>query len=223
MSNYIVHTVPGSPCARAVLVTLIEKGVSFRVAGMAPGMQKIEPHLSRNPFAPPSLCLNWTAGFSMRRRRFFATSTARIRLPALTPADPKAAARMDQIMGISDWYLFQGVNSVIGFQRIVGPRLFGLSADERAIEKALPQARTVFKELSALMGDKLYLVSNDLTLADLIVAPHMDFLAQTPEWAMLTAHHANLLAWHERVAARHSFEATTWERVSQMTQAGLSL
>ena len=29
---------------------------------------------------------------------------------------------MDQVMNISDWYLFQGVGNVIGFQRIVGPR-----------------------------------------------------------------------------------------------------
>ena len=28
--------------------------------------------------------------------------------PALTPADPRRAARMDQVMNVTDWYLFQG-------------------------------------------------------------------------------------------------------------------
>jgi hypothetical protein len=39
--------------------------------------------------------------------------------PALTPTDAKAIARMDQVMNVCDWYLFQGVGSVIAFQRIV--------------------------------------------------------------------------------------------------------
>jgi glutathione S-transferase len=35
--------------------------------------------------------------------------------PALTPSNPQAAARMDQLMNINDWYLFQGVSNVIEF------------------------------------------------------------------------------------------------------------
>jgi glutathione S-transferase len=42
--------------------------------------------------------------------------------PTLTPKDPKRAARMDQVMNINDWYLFQGVANVILFQRVVAPR-----------------------------------------------------------------------------------------------------
>jgi glutathione S-transferase len=38
----------------------------------------------------------------------------------------------------------------------------------------------VFEELSRLLGPKLYFASGQLTLADLIVAPHMDLLAKTP-------------------------------------------
>ena len=53
--------------------------------------------------------------------------------PALTPADAKCAARMDQVMNVNDWYLFQGVNNVITFQRIVVPRLLGAAPDEAAI------------------------------------------------------------------------------------------
>ena len=34
--------------------------------------------------------------------------------PALTPRDPPATARMDQLMNVNDWYLFQGVGAVIG-------------------------------------------------------------------------------------------------------------
>ena len=35
--------------------------------------------------------------------------------PSLTPADPRAEARMNQLMGIGDWYLFPQVSAAIVF------------------------------------------------------------------------------------------------------------
>ena len=122
-------------------------------------------------------------------------------------------------MGISDWYLFQGVSDVIGFQRIVGPRLMGLTPDETAIAAAMPKAQVVFTELARLLGGKPYLASDALTLADLMVAPHLDFLSQTPEWAALTNGRPNLAAWLMRMNERESLRATTWERVAEMARA----
>ena len=55
--------------------------------------------------------------------------------------------------------------------------------------------------------------------ADILVAPHLDFLAQTPEWGKLTTTLPHLVAWLGRMNARASFRATTWERVSEMAQA----
>ena len=140
-------------------------------------------------------------------------------IPALTPTDVQAAARMDQIIGICDWYLFQGVNNVIGFQRIVGPRLMGITPDEAAIAAVIPKAHVVFAELARLLGDKPYLASKELSLADLMVAPHMDFLALTPEWTELTKDRPNLATWLARMNARKSFETTTWECVAAMAKA----
>ena len=50
MSGMIVHGVPGSPYVRAALLTLEEKGAPYKLAAMAPGTLKQEPHLSRHPF-----------------------------------------------------------------------------------------------------------------------------------------------------------------------------
>jgi glutathione S-transferase len=139
--------------------------------------------------------------------------------PALTPADPKAAARMDQAMNVNDWYLFQGVGNVIGFQRVVKPRLMGLAPDETAIAAAMPQAHAVFKELARLLGDQPYFAGDTLSLADLLIAPQVDFFTQTPEWPALGAPHANLVAWLDLMAVRPSFQATTWDRVAEMARA----
>jgi glutathione S-transferase len=50
MSEYLVHLVPGSPFARAVLATLEEKGAAYRLVPVAPATLRSPPHLSRHPF-----------------------------------------------------------------------------------------------------------------------------------------------------------------------------
>jgi glutathione S-transferase len=139
--------------------------------------------------------------------------------PRLTPADPKAAARMDQVMNINDWYLFQGCGNIITFQRIIRPTLFGQPTDEAAVREAMPRGRTVFAELSRLLGSQAWFGGNAVSLADLMVAPHFDFFAKTPEWQELTADHANLVDWLARMEARPSLQATTWEKVAAMAAA----
>lgn len=219
MSSFIVHTIPGSPAARAVMATLVEKGASFRVAGLAPGAHKMEPHLSRHPFGKMPVLEH--DDFSLYETQAILRYLDRV-LPAppLVPEHPVDAGRMDQLMGISDWYLFQGVNNVIGFHRVVGPRLLGLVPDEAAIAEALPRAQVVFAELSRLLGRKPFLASHGLTLADLMVAPHLDFLAQTPEWIVLTQGRSNLVDWLARMNERASLRLTTWEAVTQLATAG---
>ena len=116
-------------------------------------------------------------------------------------------------------YLFQGVGSVIGFHRVVGPRLMGLKPDESAIAVAMPRARVVFRELSRLLGPQPYFAGETISLADFLVAPQLDLLAQTPEWATLTTDTPNLVPWLERMNERASMKATTWERVAEMARA----
>jgi glutathione S-transferase len=218
MSGFIVYGVPGSPYGRAVLATLVEKGASYRFAPVAPGTHRSEPHISRHPFGRvPVLEHN---GFTLYETQAILRYLDRVLPdPTLTPADPKAAARMDQVMNICDWYLFRGVNNVIGFQRIVKPRLMGLAPDEAAIAEAMPKAHVVFNELSRLLGSKNYLAAEQVTAADMLVAPQLDFLAATPEWAQLTAARSNLVSWLERMNARASMKATTWERVAELAKA----
>ena len=126
---------------------------------------------------------------------------------------------MDQAMNVSDWYLFQGVGNVIAFQRIVGPRLMGLIPDEAAVAAAMPKAHVVFAELSRILGDDLHFAGPTLSLADMLIAPQLDFLVETPEWRPLTESHGKLRRWLSRMNERSSMRATTWERVASMVKA----
>ena len=218
MSEFTVHSIPGSPFGRAALATLEEKGASYRLSPVAPGTLRSPEHLARHPFGRVPVLEH--DGFLLYETQAILRYLDRVLpVPALTPADPKRAARMDQVMNVNDWYLFQGVANVIVFHRVVGPRVMGLAPDEAAIEAAMPKARAVFEELARLLGEQPYFAGDAISLADLLVAPQIGFFTQTPEWSVLGAPHANLVAWLARMEARPSLQATTWERVSEMAQA----
>jgi glutathione S-transferase len=218
VSHFTVHTVPGSPYARSVLATLIEKGQTFSLAPLAPGFAKNDAYMKLHPFGRLPVLTH--GDFVLYETQAILRYLDRVLpAPALTPPDAKSAARMDQLMNICDWYLFQGVCNVIVFHRVVGPRLMGLVPDEAAIAAAMPKARTVVGELDRLLGDKPWLAGEGLSLADLHVAPQLDFLAQTPEWTELSRPVPRLTAWLSRTMARASMTATTWERVAALAQA----
>jgi glutathione S-transferase len=218
MSEFIVHSVPGSPFGRSVLTTLEEKGARYRLVPLAPGASKSPEHLARHPFGRIPVLEH--DGFMLYETQAILRYLDRVLPePSLTPIDVRQAARMDQVMNISDWYLFQGVCNVIAFQRIVGPKFLGLTPDEAAVDAAMPRARVVFAELSRLLGDEAYIAGDALSLADLQAAPQASFLSLTPEWTTLTAPHPNLVAWIERLEARPSFQATTSAKLSERVKA----
>jgi glutathione S-transferase len=213
MSGFTVHLVPGSPYSRAVLATLIEKGAGYRIAPVAPGTLRSEEHLARHPFGRVPVLEH--DGFRVYETQAILRYLDRaLPAPALTPADPREAARMDRLLNVNDWYLFRDVAAVIVYQRIVGPRVMGLACDEAAVAAAMPEAHRVIGFLDAELADGPYLAGARLTLADLAVAAQLDLFAATPEWAELIAGRDALAGWLGRMAARRSFVETTWERVA---------
>ncbi len=215
MSEFVIHSIPGSPYGRAVLMTLEEKGRAYRFAAVRPGTLRSPEHLALHPFGRIPILDH--AGFKLYECQAILRYLDRVLpQPALTPADARAAATMDQLMNINDWYLFQGVSNVICFQRIVGPKLMGIVPDEQVIAAAMPKAHAVFDQLATILGDQTYFAGDTLSLADVLLAPQMDFFRGTPEWLLLTAQAENLRHWLDRMNRRPSMAATTWERVSQM-------
>ena len=83
----------------------------------------------------------------------------------------------------------------------------------------MPKAHVVFSELARLLGEQDYFAGDTVSLADLLVAPAVDFFTATPEWSVLGAPHAKSrgMAGADGSPAQH--EATTWERVSEMAKA----
>lgn len=206
MSDIVVYGVPGSPFVRAVQMGLEEKGVAYRMQPMGPQEMKSEAYLMRHPFGR-------VPAFEHGDLKIYETQ-AILRylndvfpIPAFVPADPRAAAKMNQIIGINDWYFFPKAAAPIVFQRVVGPVFFGLPTDEAAITDALPMARTCIAELNRLLGAQRYLACDEMSIADLMLAPQIDFLVATPDGKNLLEG-TGLKAWLGRMNARASMIAT---------------
>jgi glutathione S-transferase len=206
MSDIVVYGVPGSPFVRAVQMGLEEKDVAYRVEPVGPHELKTEAYLKRHPFGRVpafehgDLKLYETQAILRYLDDVFPT-------PAFVPTDPRAAAKMNQIIGINDWYFFPKAAASIVFQRVVGPALLGMTTDEAAITAAMPMAQTCVTELDRLLGSQRFLTGDQLSIADLMLAPQLDFLAATPEGKKLLEG-TGLKAWLARMNARASMIAT---------------
>jgi glutathione S-transferase len=218
MQPFVIHSIPGSPYGRAVLIALEEKSAAYRYAPVAPGKFRTPEHLARHPFGKVPVIEH--GDFRLFETQAILRYIDRaLPGPSLTPADPKAAGRMDQAMNVNDWYLFNGVSNVIGFQRVVGPKVLGLTPDEAVIAAGLPRAREVFGVIAAMLGEGPFFAGDDVSLADILLAPQIDFFQVTPEWEALAGPHPNLIAWMDRMNARPSLARTTWDRTAEMARA----
>jgi glutathione S-transferase len=206
MSDIVVYGIPGSPFMRAVQMGLEEKKAAYRIAVVAPGESKSEVYLKKHPFGRVPAFEH--GDFSLYETQAILRYLDKIfPEPPFEPRDPYAAARMNQIIGINDWYFFPKAAAVVVFQRIIGPTLLGTTTDEAASAAAVPMARVCIAELDRLLGAQLFLAGDRLSIADLILAPQLDFFAETPEGKSLLAE-TRLQAWLARMNERPSMQAT---------------
>ena len=217
MSDIVVYGVLGSPFVRAVQMGLEEKKAAYRVEAVAPKELKSETYLKRHPFGR-------VPAFEHGDFRLYETQAILRYLdrvlpePALVPADPRAAARMDQLIGVTDCYVVPQISAPISFPRLIAPR-FGLPVDEEAVLAAVPAAENCVAAIAALVGDRPYLAGDALSLADLMLIPHLAYFIQCDEGAAILARHPALTAWIARMDERDSMAVTAPERLMMPAEA----
>jgi glutathione S-transferase len=211
MSDIVIHGVPGSPYVRSALLGLEEKGLPYRLAVMPMGGCRTEEHLQRNAFARipvmehDDFCLYETQAI-LRYADSLGSG------PSLVPENARAAARMNQIVGIVDWYLFPSMTVGITAERLMSQHFWGRPADETNIAKALPQARTCVRELERLKGGSEFMAGDRISIADLMLAPQLEYFRVTAEGAELLKG-TSLEGWLIRMSVRNSMQATQTERL----------
>jgi len=213
MSELVVHGVPGSPYYRSALLGLEEKGVPYRLSFLQPGGSKSPEHLARHPFGRIPVLEH--GGFSLYETqailRYVDTLSSR---PALQPQDPKTAARMDQIIGIVDWYVFPTITVKIVAERLMSQVFWQRPTNEETVAAAVPQARICIRELDRLKGSGAFMAGDSVSIADLMLAPHMEYFSAVPEGqAMLKG--TGIEEWLARMQSRPSMQATQRDRLTK--------
>jgi glutathione S-transferase len=215
MTDFLVYGVPGSPYTRSVLLALHEKGETWRLAvpGKDFGEARGEEHLRLHAFGRIPIMDH--GDFRLyETQAILRYLDAILPGPALQPQDPQAAARMNQIIGINDWYVFPHVSVGITAERFLSQRFWKRGPDEATIARALPQASICVRELERIKGANEFLAGDRLSLADLMVAPQLEFFRGTPEAEKLLRG-TGLDEWLQRMSARPSMQATRAERLQQ--------
>jgi glutathione S-transferase len=119
---------------------------------------------------------------------------------------------MDQIVGVVDWYFMPFATIGISAERMMSQVFWGRDPDEAKVAASLPNAAVCVRELERLKGGAPFLAGDALSIADLMLAPHLDYFAATPEGRDLLEGRS-LLGWLDAMRARDSFQTTSVERL----------
>lgn len=209
----VIHGVPGSPYVRSALLGLEERHIPYRLAALGVGGSKTEEHLGRHPFGRIPVLEH--GDFRLYETQAILRYANELGAgPSLVPSEVRAAARMNQIVGIVDWYVFPSATVGIAAERLFAQLFWGRPTDEANIARALPTARTCIRELERLQGSAQYVAGDSLSIADLMLAPQLEFFRATPEGAELLTGTC-LESWLTRMSLRASMQATQVERLRQ--------
>ena len=208
-----VHSFPGSPYGRAVLATCIEKNAPYRLQPITPGMHRQAPYTGLHPFAKIPAIEDGDFRLYETQAIIRYIDAAYGAPHALTPKDPKAEARMNQVIGVIDCYFFAtNSGATLGFNRVVAPRL-GFPVNEEAAIAAIPQTRHCLEVLAGFVENGAYMAGDTFSLADIHAGCHLELLSRDPE-ANEMIQRTSIGPWLERLEARPSFVSTTWEQLA---------
>ncbi|MDA0238504.1 MAG: glutathione S-transferase family protein [Proteobacteria bacterium] len=124
--------------------------------------------------------------------------------PSLQPADVKAAAVMDQWISAYNDYVYPVIAIGMVIQRVVVPMRGGVT-DEELVKTSAEKASHQLSVLEEALTGNDYLAGESYSLADIIFAPILWYLAKLPEGEALYRDRPAVLAWRERIESRAAF------------------
>jgi glutathione S-transferase len=127
--------------------------------------------------------------------------------PILQPSASRPRARMAQIISIIDSYGYWPMVRQVFSHGVFRPRT-GQPISEDEIRSGIISSERVLGALEALAEPKGYLIENQLSLADLHLAPMMAYFTGAQEGQATLDRYKRLSAWWERIRSRRVFVTT---------------
>jgi glutathione S-transferase len=199
---------PWSINTRKVLAVLAEKGHEAKlVLVMLPkGEHKSAAHLALHPFGKVPV---------LRDQRFVLYETQAINRylertlpgPSLVPADPLAAAHMDQWIGVVDAYFGPQAQALI--VESLFRRYLGGETDVTVQQSARAGVQPALDAADRWLADRPYFAGEAFSLADIHWLPYVEYLTRTGAAEELTRR-PHFAAWFQRASSRAS-----WQQVAR--------
>lgn len=195
MTNLTVYGTPISTYVRTVRLLLEEAGVDYQLRDVDffKGETNTPEYRAKQPFGKvPALEVDGTVIYETAAIVSYLDTV--FAANKFTPSDPLLQARMRQIMGIIDSYLYSLAISTIVIQRLIVPRQGGQPNEEK-IQNAVAPAKTAVEAIEAIAVGSPYLLGGEITIADLYLIPIFIYFSRTPEFEAVTAQAPKLLTW----------------------------
>jgi len=208
MATATIYGPAYSTYTRTARLAMEEKPADYRLAevDILSGAAAQPDHLARQPFAKvpafehDGLTIYETNAIVRYIDQAFSGQR-------LQPADPRRAARMNQVIGIIDSYAYGTIIGKLFWQRAIVP-MQGGKPDEAAVGEARPMIERCLAEFARLKGEDTYMAGPDMSLADLYLAPVIAYLQMTPEAEGLLRAHSGLRKWWETMSSRPAMAKT---------------
>lgn len=195
---------------RIVRLALEEKGVAYRLVpvDIFAEEERTPDYLARHPFGKiPSFDHD---GFALYEASAITRYVdAAFDGPALLPEDARLRARIDQMISVCDSYIYQPLVWDVYVERIEKAGR-GEKSDENRIADGLDRARISLDALTRLVIGDTFLAGDKITLADIHLAPMMDFFLMTSEGRKTLADFPRIGAWWKKMKDRPSLRATPY-------------
>jgi glutathione S-transferase len=205
--SVVLHGYRYSVYLRIVTMTLTERNVSWRHVEVDPFAETIsETYLALNPFGRvPTLVHD---GFAL----YETTAITRYVGEAfpgtsLQPGDPKARARMNQIVAVADSYGYWPLVRQVFSHRVFRPAQ-GRAGDEAAITEGLKKSKIVLAALDKLAAGGPFLTGGALSLADIHLGAMIAYFTAATEGRSELARHPKLSEWWADFSQRPSLLQT---------------
>jgi glutathione S-transferase len=127
--------------------------------------------------------------------------------PALQPGGAAASARMDQVIAVIDSYGYRPMVRQVASHAFFRAR-FGETSSRAEVEAGLEASAKVLAFLDEVAREGLVLTGSTLSLADLHLAPMIDYFVRAEEGKAALAAFGALQAWWARVSRLDVVKAT---------------
>jgi glutathione S-transferase len=200
MATFTVYGTPISTYVRTVRLLLEGAGANYTLnsVNIFNGESQSADYLAKNPFGKvPTLDVDGALLYETNAIVEFLDAV--VANHKFSPSEPLLQARMRQMMGIIDSYLYAPAIGTIVIQRLIVPSQGG-TTDEAAVTNAVAPAKTAVEAIESLVFGEPYLLGSAIGIADFYLIPVFIYLSKTPEFAAITAQTPKLQAWWANVS-----------------------